>query len=190
MSYAASGQLGLSIVQGSIIYFIGSRTGPDSKQTALTSLRIGNNIGQFLSYLAARSLVFLGSLGFFAINAASALLALTFLLSSRQKLGNTSKKSLHQNLVNTNSSKSTLKIYILYTLFICIFAFSYDFIISGTISILKIPQGNEGLKVFSNALALNSLACALLYLPIMKYFKAVPMSLILNYNCAKLTVFY
>jgi MFS family permease len=176
--FASFAQLGSSMFGGPMRLLIANEVDPDEQQESWGWFRLANNLGQIVSYSVG---TFFSSFG---INALMYFDCLTSLGATAVGAKVIEDKKETKSTVESKESffGDSYKIFITFALVTGIFSLMYDMFIVAIAANTKLYFGFEGVKIFSIAMMINTIVCALVAVPASKKIKdpklAIPLGIL------------
>lgn len=140
-------------------------------------LRAANNGGQIVSYGLGAIFASFGTLAFFYLDAITSLLACVlgfFLLPKHtKKVEEPGEDSIGvwQLLNPKNLRNPAISMFLHCSVLFGLFTLMYEIVMIGVASKAKIIFGNEGLRIFSEYMVINTVLCTIFSVPAATYFK-------------------
>ena len=165
---------------GPMRLLIADEVEPDEQQESWGWFRLANNLGQIVSYSIGTFF------SHFGINALMFFDCITS-LGATAVGGKVIKNNNQVSTQNKNDYKSdiqgdTFKIFLTFALVTGIFSLMYDMFIVAVSASTKIYFGFEGVKIFSIAMMINTIVCAIVAVPASKKIKnpkiAIPLGIL------------
>ena len=172
-------QLGNTSTNGTIRLLLVKLVERQNQKVALGWMRTVNNLGQILSYGVAASAATIGMQLLIWFDSLTSFLALIIGIKSVPRDEIVSKSSSPSETMSTSDAPSGWWPFLGATLLLTSWTFIYEFYISGVAGKLKVVHPEEGLRIFSLLMVLNTVICALLAVKAARLLKHVNRSMAL-----------
>jgi predicted MFS family arabinose efflux permease len=159
---AAIAQLGNTMFGATSRLMIKQFVAPAQQQEALAWLRTGNNMGQIISFSLGALLASFGTALLFLFDAFTSLLA--FIFGMKWLPGGVRAAATHGD--NAGRAQHSWRVFIIYGIFVAGYSFLYDLFMIGAAGRLELVFPDEGLRLFSLVMVVNTVVCTLLSVPL------------------------
>ncbi len=159
-------------------------------QEGIAWLRTANNAGSIVGFSLSAGLSYLGIAFFFFIDAGTSLLAFLFgwhLLpgSANKKISTELQKfSVMKILKSYREPQSRLFLFFVSSLIIALFSLNYEMAMIGIAAKAKLLYADDGLKLFSWFMIINTIICAVSAIPAARFFKNIKFVFIIGFLLA------
>lgn len=161
---AALAQLGNSMFGATSRLMIRQFVLPGQQQEALAWLRTGNNMGQIISFSLGALLASFGTTLLFLFDAFTSLLA--FLFGLKWLPGGVRAPQVRAD--SAEREQRSWRVFIVYGIFVAGYSFLYDLFMIGAAGRLEVVFPQQGLRLFSLVMVVNTIICTLLSVPLSK----------------------
>jgi predicted MFS family arabinose efflux permease len=159
---AAIAQLGNTMFGSTSRLMIRQFVATGQQQEALAWLRTGNNMGQIISFSLGAILASFGTTLLFLFDAFTSMLAFVFGL--KWLPGGVRAAETRED--STERAQRSWRVFIIYGIFVAGYSFLYDLFMIGAAGRLELAFPEQGLRLFSLVMVVNTIVCTLLSVPL------------------------